>query len=131
MICAVVIQKELNILTKKPCRKYFEEHCFAMMYAQIIKIGSQNINSILPGIQNTVAIAITSPNKESCKINFQFIFLFLIGEVLNDWLIYIKDNNYLHTFSSKQNEKQVQVQHIHFIIIRLSDFERINYLNSF
>jgi hypothetical protein len=36
-----------------------------MMYAQMTKIAIQTIGSMLDGITNTVAIAITSPKRES------------------------------------------------------------------
>ena len=72
-----VIHTLLNILTIKPCRKYFPGAFLAIIYAQIIKIISQNIGSTVAGINEIVAIAIARPNNESRKINFQFIELFI------------------------------------------------------
>jgi len=72
-MCPAVIQTEFTMLTINPCKKYFDEHFVAMMYAQIINIASQQKGSTLEEIKYTVAKAIAKPNKESLKIKFQFI----------------------------------------------------------
>jgi hypothetical protein len=70
-------------LNKKPFRKYFAEHFFAIIYAQKIKMTNQKNGSKFDGIQNTVAIAIAKPIKESRKISFLFIICFLM---INEFL---------------------------------------------
>ena len=62
---APVIHTQLSMLTMNPWRKYFPEHFREMTYAQKRKTASQNTGSMLEGIQNTVAIAIANPNRES------------------------------------------------------------------
>jgi hypothetical protein len=73
MIWTPVIQMLLMILTINPFQKKYSWHFLAIRYAHIIKMMTQNMGSILVGIQNTVAKAITNPYSDKYKISFQFI----------------------------------------------------------
>jgi hypothetical protein len=64
-MCAAVIQMQLTMLTKNPFRKYFPVQFIAIRYAQMTNIISQKNGSKFDGIQNTVAIAIASPNSDN------------------------------------------------------------------